>query len=127
MLGPLSDLERRLAVPYGVLMIGSNVIGAAIVFALIRWVLPLPSVDDPDHVQRVNLTALAGYLVFAVPAGCLWVLRLLRPVLAWLRADRPPTAHEQRTVLLTRRARCSSTAPCGRWARWSSPSSTCPS
>src|SRR4051794_8039297 len=101
MLGPLSDLERRLAVPYGVLMIGSNVIGAAIVFALIRWVLPLPSVDDPDHVQRVNLTALAGYLLFAVPAGCLWVLRLLRPVLAWLRADRPPTAREQRTVLLT--------------------------
>ena len=101
MLGPVSDLERRLAVPYGVLMIGSNVIGAAIVFALIRWVLPLPPVDDPGHVQRVNLLALAGYLVFAVPAGLLCVLWLLRPVLTWLRADRPPTAGEQRAVLLT--------------------------
>ena len=101
MLGPVSDLERRLAVPYGVLMIGSNLIGAAIVFALIRWVLPLPPVDDPGHVQRVNLLALAGYLAFAVPAGLLCVLWLLRPVLTWLRADRPPTAGEQRAVLLT--------------------------
>ncbi|HEY6762883.1 MAG TPA: adenylate/guanylate cyclase domain-containing protein [Baekduia sp.] len=101
MLGRLSDLERRLAVPYGALMIGANVIGAAIVFALVRWVLPLPPVDDPDHVQRVNLVALAAYLVFALPTGTLWVLWLLRPVLAWLRADRPPTPAEQRSVLLT--------------------------
>ncbi|WCB94041.1 hypothetical protein DSM104299_02769 [Baekduia alba] len=101
MLSRLSDLERRLAVPYAVLMIGANVIGAAIVFALIRWVLPLPPVDDPDRAQRVNILALVAYLVFAVPIGMLWVLWLLRPVLAWLREDRPPTAAEQRTVLLT--------------------------
>src|SRR3954453_5745849 len=100
MLSRLSDLERRLAVPYAVLMIGANVIGAAIVFALIRWVLPLPDVEDADHVQRVNVLALVAYLVFAVPAGMLWVLWLLRPVLTWLRADRPPTEDEQRTVLL---------------------------
>jgi adenylate cyclase len=101
MLGRLSDLERRLAVPYGVLMVGSNVVGAAIVFALVRWVLPLPAVEDPDHVQRVNVLALGAYLVLAVPAGTLAVLWLLRPVLAWLRADRPPTEAEQRAVLLT--------------------------
>src|SRR3954471_15202012 len=101
MLGPLSDLERRLAVPYTVLMIGANVIGAAIVFALIRWVLPLPGVDDPGRVQRVNAVALVAYIVFAVPAGMVLVLVLLRPVLAWLRDDRPPTATEQRIVLLT--------------------------
>ncbi|HWI71901.1 MAG TPA: adenylate/guanylate cyclase domain-containing protein [Baekduia sp.] len=101
MLGSLSDLERRLAVPYGVLMVGANVIGAVIVFALIRWVLPLPDVDDPGHVQRVNVLWLVGYLAFAVPAGTIWVLWLLRPVLAWLREDRPPTAAEQRLVLLT--------------------------
>src|SRR3954467_142681 len=100
MLSRLSDLERRPAVPYAVLMIGANVIGAAIVFALIRWVLPLPDVEDPDHVQRVNVLALVAYLVFAVPAGMLWALWLLRPVLTWLRADRPPTEDEQRTVLL---------------------------
>jgi adenylate cyclase len=101
MLGTPSDLERRLAVPYAVLMIGANVIGAIIVFALIRWVLPLPAVDDAEHVRRVNVEWLAGYLVFAVPAGVLWVLWLLRPVMAWLRAERPPTDAEQRVVLLT--------------------------
>ena len=101
MLSRLSDLERRLAVPYGALMIGANVIGAAIVFALIRWVLPLPAVADTDHAQRVNAFALVGYLLFAVPTGMLCVLWLLRPVLAWLREDRPPTAAEQRGVLLT--------------------------
>ena len=101
MRGSLSDLERRLAVPYGVLMAGANVIGAVIVFALIRWVLPLPDIDQPDHVQRVNVTWLVAYLVFAVPTGTLWVLWLLRPVLGWLREDRPPTDEEQRIVLLT--------------------------
>ena len=102
MLGSLSDLERRLAVPYGVLMVGANVIGAVIVFALIRWVLPLPDVDHAEHIQHVNIVWLVGYLVFAVPAGTLWVLWLLRPVLEWLRdGDRAPTEEEQRIVLLT--------------------------
>src|SRR4051794_18852449 len=101
MLGSLSDLERRLAAPYAVLMIGANVVGVAIVFGLIRWVLPQPEIEDAVHVQRVALAWLIGYLVFAVPAGVVWVLWLLRPVLRWLRADRPPTADEQRVVLLT--------------------------
>jgi adenylate cyclase len=101
MLGRLSDLERRLAVPYAVLMIGANVIGAAIVFLLMRWVLPLPHVADTGHVQRINEVVLLAYLVFAVPAGIVWALWLLRPVLTWLRADRPPTESEQRVVLLT--------------------------
>ncbi|HET6506416.1 MAG TPA: adenylate/guanylate cyclase domain-containing protein [Baekduia sp.] len=101
MLGSLSDLERRLAVPYAVLMIGANIVGAVIVTALIRFVLPLPHIDDPHHVTQVNMVWLAGYLAIAVPVGVVWVLWLLRPVLAWLRADRPPTPEEQRLVLLT--------------------------
>ena len=101
MLGSLSDLERRLAVPYAVLMIGANVIGTAIVFALFVWVLPVPAIDDAAHVRQVNLLWVAGYLAFAVPAGVVWVLWLLRPVMAWLREDRPPTEAEQRIVLLT--------------------------
>jgi adenylate cyclase len=101
MLGSLSDLERRLAVPYGVLMVAANVIGTAIVFALIVWVLPLPEVADSEHVRRINLIWVVGYLVFAVPTGTVWMLWLLRPVLAWLRDDRPPTEAEQRIVLLT--------------------------
>src|SRR4051794_25215499 len=81
-------------------MIGANVIGVAVVFALVRWVLPLPAIDDPGAARRTNVIALGAYLIFAVPAGVLWVLALLRPVTGWLRADRPPTAAEQRTALL---------------------------
>jgi adenylate cyclase len=98
--GTPSDLERRLWLPYAALMIGANVIGAVIVFVLIRWVLPLPDLEDPDAARRTNIVALAAYLVFAVPAGSLWVLWLLRPVIAWLREDRPPTGAEQRVALL---------------------------
>jgi len=98
--GSPSDLERRLWLPYAALMIVANVIGVAIVFCLIRWVLPLPPIDDPGFVRRTNIIALVAYLVFAVPAGVLWVLWLLRPVLTWLRADRPPTAAEQHAALL---------------------------
>jgi len=101
MRGTPSDLERRLALPYAVLMIGANVIGALIVFALIVFALPQPDVIDAAHVRRVNVVWLVGYLAFAVPVGILWVLWLLRPVTAWLRADRPPTEEEQRVVLLT--------------------------
>jgi adenylate cyclase len=98
--GTLSDLERRLWRPYAALMIGANVIGVAVVFVLIRWVLPLPDIDDPAALRRTNVIALAAYLVFAVPAGTVWVLRLLAPVIAWLREDRPATAAEQRVALL---------------------------
>jgi adenylate cyclase len=101
MRGTPSDLERRLALPYAVLMIGANVIGTLIVFALIVFALPQPDVIDAAHVRRVNVVWLVGYLAFAVPVGILWVLWLLRPVTAWLRADRPPTEEEQRVVLLT--------------------------
>ncbi|MCW2984556.1 MAG: cyaB 1 [Conexibacter sp.] len=101
MLGSLSDLERRLAVPYAVLMIGANVIGPVIVLALNVWVLPVPTVANPTHVKWVNVAWLGAYLAFAVPVGIVWVLWLLRPVMAWLRADRPPTEAEQRIVLLT--------------------------
>src|SRR4051794_4546538 len=81
-------------------MIGANVVGAAIVFALIVWVLPLPSVDDAADARQANAVALVGYLLVAVPVGALWVLRLLRPMRDWLRADRPPTEAEQRLTLL---------------------------
>jgi len=96
----LSDLERRLWLPYAIGMIGANVIGAGIIFVFIRFVLPLPTVDDPDHVAQANLLMFVGYLGVAVPVGAVWVLRLLRPVRAWLRSDAPPSADQQRDVLL---------------------------
>jgi adenylate cyclase len=98
--GAPSDLERQLRVPYAAFMVGANVIGAVIVFALVRWVVPWPPVDDPGATLRANVFAFVGFLAVAVPVGALCVLRLLRPVRDWLREDRPPTAAEQRRVLL---------------------------
>jgi adenylate cyclase len=98
--GTPSDLERRLRVPYASLMVGVNVIGALVVFALVRFILPLPGVDDPAATQRLNLLAFGAYLLLAVPVGTIAVLRIVRPVRAWLRSDRAPTEREQRAVLL---------------------------
>jgi adenylate cyclase len=81
-------------------MIGVNVVGAVVVFALVRFVLPLPAVDDPGAAQRANAIAFAAYLVLAVPVGTLWVLRIMEPVRAWLRSGRPADATQQRAVLL---------------------------
>jgi adenylate cyclase len=96
----LSDLERRLWLPYAVGMIGANVIGAAIIFIFIRFVLPLPSVHDADRVATTNLLIFVGYLAVAVPVGVVWVLRFLRPVRAWLRSGAPADELQQREVLL---------------------------
>src|SRR4051794_3192550 len=81
-------------------MVGANVVGAAVVLVLIRWVVPLPPVDDTDTTMYANVAMLALYLAFALPVGALLVLRLLRPIRRWLREEREPTAAEQRAVLL---------------------------
>jgi adenylate cyclase len=98
--GPPSDLERRLAGPYALAMVGVNVIGAVVVLALVVVLLPLPHVDDAAAAKQTNIIAFFVYLLVAVPAGTLSVLHLLRPVRAWLRTDRAPTDEEQRAVLL---------------------------
>ncbi|HEU4976626.1 MAG TPA: adenylate/guanylate cyclase domain-containing protein [Baekduia sp.] len=95
-----SDLERRLRLPYAALMIGANVAGALVVLAFVLWVLPLPPVDDPAAARRTNVLAFAAYLLLAVPAGTLLVLRMLAPLRRWLAEDRPPTPAEQRQTLL---------------------------
>lgn len=95
-----SDLERRLWLPYAVGMAGANVIGAAIIFVFIQFILPLPHVDDPAGVTRTNLLLFVGYLCVAVPVGAIWVLRILRPTRMWLRSDEPADAARQREVLL---------------------------
>src|SRR4051794_15510695 len=79
---------------------GAHVIRALVVFTLVRFLLPLPGVDDPAATQHLNVVAFGAYLLFAVPVGVLSVLRLMRPVREWLRSDRAPTDAEQHAVLL---------------------------
>jgi len=97
----MSDLERRLWLPYTAGMIGANVIGAAIIFVFIRFILPLPAVEDAGGVARTNLIVFIAYLAVSIPIGVVWVLRILRPVREWLQSGLPANETQQRQVLLT--------------------------
>ncbi len=80
-------------------MLGANVIGVAIVFIVVRFVLPLPDIEDEDEATIAALIALGLYLAFAVPVGTYWGLRQSKPVRDWWLSGTPPTAGMQETIL----------------------------
>jgi adenylate cyclase len=84
----------------GIGVIGSNLIGAGILFVLMAWVIPIPDVANPDRVRVVNLIMLASYVSLAVISGIVYTWRDVRPIRRWLLDDRPPTAEEQILALL---------------------------
>jgi adenylate cyclase len=78
----------------------TNLIGAAAVFVIAYFVVPLPNVRNSFHLEEVNAIVAATYVVLAVPVGVAlgsWRLGRLR---TWLREDRPATLDETRLVLL---------------------------
>lgn len=81
-------------------VIGSNVIGAVILFSLVAWVIPLPHVEDPDKIRLINMVALSVYVFFAVLSGIIRTLRDVLPVRRWLLEERPPNEQEQTMALL---------------------------
>ncbi|MGK2878356.1 MAG: adenylate/guanylate cyclase domain-containing protein [Solirubrobacterales bacterium] len=81
-------------------VIGSNLVGTVILFALVSWVIPIPDLDDDQQIRLVNLIVLGVYLLFAVTTGIVKTVRDINPVRRWLLADRPPTAEEQGLALL---------------------------
>ena len=101
--GRPDDPGRRIARRTTLLMIpaivGANLTGAVVVFALLVWVLPLPHVDDPDSVVLVNLVAAAAYVVVACVLGTVYGLGRWRATRSWLVRDREPNAVERRTAL----------------------------
>ena len=74
----------------------ANVVGTAIVFVILVWVIPS---GEGDRTALVNLILAAGYVALAVPLGIAWSLRRLGPGRGWLDSQRPPTAAEQRNIL----------------------------
>ena len=96
---PGRDLVRRIQLVLSVSLIGANLIGMAIVFAIASWVLPFPEVDDPTTARIANLIGVAAVLLIAMPVGTWWGLRRLREARNWLAADREPTAEERQFVL----------------------------
>src|SRR4051812_6583005 len=78
-------------------MIASNAVGAAIVFVLLAWVLPVPDVR-PGAI-RDNAIAFVAYVLVTVPVGTVWSLHRFAPVSRWLEEGREPTPDEQRLAL----------------------------
>jgi adenylate cyclase len=81
-------------------VIGSNLVGTVILFALVAWVIPVPDLHNAGTIRIVNLAVLGGYLLFAVTSGVIQSVRDINPVRRWLLEDRPPTAEEQALALL---------------------------
>jgi adenylate cyclase len=80
-----------------VAMMASNLVGALLVFALLRWVLPVPRVAE--HAGTANAIAFAIFVAITWPVGTLWSLRRFAPGARWLEEDREPTPDEQRLAL----------------------------
>jgi adenylate cyclase len=90
--------RARIALAVGV--IGSNLVGAVILYALVAWVIPVPQLSNDSEIRTVNLIVLSVYVLVAVINGIIKTVKDARPVFAWLRADRPPTSEEQALALL---------------------------
>lgn len=86
-------------IPYSIGMIGANLIGAAIVYVAVVWLVPTPIVGDTSDLTRLGAILLGGYLLVAIPFGAVWSVRKLMPVLRWLMANRRPTPDEQLRAL----------------------------
>ena len=95
-----SAIIARAAPALTIGVIGSNLIGTMILFALVSWVIPVPELEDDQRVRLINLIVLGTYLLFAVTSGVVKTVRDISPVRRWLLEDRPPTAEEQALALL---------------------------
>ena len=122
--GRPDDPGRRIARRTTLLMIpaivGANLTGAVVVFALLVWVLPLPDVDDPDAVVLVNLVAAAPTWSVACVVGTVWGLGRWRATRSWLVRDREPDA-----TSAAPHCGCRCGTSTSRWRCGWSPSSAC--
>lgn len=75
----------------------ANLIGAAIVFTLLVWVIR----PGGDGSAIANLIIAGGYVLLALPLGIAWALRRLRPGRRWIDQEdhRPPEPDEQANIL----------------------------
>lgn len=90
----------RAAPMVGIGVVGSNIVGASILFVLMSWVIPVPELTNDNWVRGVNVVALASYVLIAVVLGIIGTLKDANPIRHWLLEERPPTAEEQRIALL---------------------------
>ena len=96
---PGSRIARRATLLMVPAIVGANLTGAIVVFALLAFVLPLPEVEDQDALVLVNLAAAGAYVLVACAIGTLWGLRRFRETRRWLVEDREPDPAERRIAL----------------------------
>ncbi|MFB6723271.1 adenylate/guanylate cyclase domain-containing protein [Kribbella sp. NPDC056345] len=101
LLGPADQSTRMLKIRLRVLMttfsIGTNLIGAAVVYALAVFVLPGPALTA--ELLRFEAIFVPSYLLLAIVVGCVWSTRVTVRRTAWVDEDRPATRKEQITTL----------------------------
>jgi adenylate cyclase len=91
-------LATRFARQMSLAMIGSNVLGAVVVFIYLVVVVP-PRPEDTPTSTLVNTVVAAGYLVTAVLVGTVGSVLLQRRLLRWLRPGHEVGPQDRRTTL----------------------------
>jgi adenylate cyclase len=96
---PGPALERVIRLSVTLVMVVTNLVGAASVLVICLFAVPLPAVAHGHHVRIVNALVAVGYVAATIPTGVLlgtWGMRQLR---AWLAEDRAASLPEARIVL----------------------------
>lgn len=89
-------LARRVRVWLTTVTVVANGVGAAVVFALLLWVVPTPATSE---VGLVNVVGVPVYVGFALVVGAVWGTRRILPRLRWVLDGRVPDAAAQRSAL----------------------------
>jgi adenylate cyclase len=79
------ELMTRVEMRFGGLMVAANMVGSAVVFLFLGFILP-----RSQRAFTANIIAVVGYLVLAVLVGFGWSARALLPVRRWVLAGHPP-------------------------------------
>ncbi len=93
------DLSTAMSAVLTFGVVVANIIGATAVLAVIYLVLPLPEVDDSDHVRMVNAVLAAAYIPLAIVAGVILGKRALTGLQTWLRSESDADDRVRRMVI----------------------------
>ncbi|MBB3036177.1 adenylate/guanylate cyclase domain-containing protein [Hoyosella altamirensis] len=91
----------RIQVLLTVFIVSANVIGVAILLALVAFVVPGPDVLRDTQFLIPNFVVVPAYVGLALLIGILWGTKRALKDLRWSREGEEPTPKEQRTALAT--------------------------
>ncbi|WP_277831932.1 adenylate/guanylate cyclase domain-containing protein [Speluncibacter jeojiensis] len=92
-------IRRSPLARYAVGMVLANMVGAVVVFTLLRFVLPLPGADQLAVLSRLNYIVFAAYMPVALALGATFGTLVGRPVVTWLTRGGSPDPREHRAAL----------------------------